>query len=152
MLTSLSNIAEERENGTKTRLLSCKLRRQLFQTNPVRTPAESYSRFSEEQQWCNFSHPFCIMQSSSLPLVMVKVVGQKLKSIGIPPMKCNSFTCTPKTTSHVMLVSGQYLHTRLGLEHISNFLSSAPSLVFVFRFVTSSFSDVLGTPQNNHVL
>lgn len=105
----------------------------------------------------NFSHPFSSMQSSSLPLVMVKVMvairSRKVLpscwEMGRLSLKCLSLKCftpTPKNTPHLMLISSQYLHTKLDLEHFSMFCSTPGSLVFVFRLVTSPVLSTLGVP------
>lgn len=130
-------------------------------SEPSRTPAESYSRFSGEQLCCNFSQPFSSKQSSSLPLVMVKMMVKVMVTVrswkvlvscwkmGHLSLKCLSLKCftpTPKNTPHLMLISSQYWHTRLDLEHFSIFCSTPASLVFVFRLVTSSVLGTLGAP------
>lgn len=89
MLTSLSNIDEENEGGTKRHALlqSEKTTVSDKPSEPSRTPAEAYIRFSGEQLRCNFSHPLSSMQSSSLPLVMVKVVVTEVKRYWFPARK-----------------------------------------------------------------
>lgn len=112
MFTSLSNVVKK--NGSMTKRHSAVLQAEKKavldkSSEPSRTPAESYSRFSAEQLQCNFSYPFF----SSLPLVMVKVTVTLRSScwkMGHLSLKC--FTPTLKNTlPHLMLVSSQYLHT-----------------------------------------